>query len=246
MRKIGMLRKSVIALCLIMLTGSIFLVPQLAYSVQENSEPSLEDMAKANNYDATHVIDGEVLDTVSYYANSEAAIYTDASILVNKYETGNGPQIIKVTYRGGTIGTKTQKCYYNPGGYIELEKGQKIKLFAIQIPDKAGEFTTWHVEQTDKKGVETQDMILLGGWGSISTVLESAGLHYEFSGIHWDTDDFSLPYYIHSDGTADCTGEDTAIQASFDTWENDVGSTITYNYVSTTTRDDVEDGYNRS
>ncbi len=61
----------------------------------------------------------------------------------------------------------------------------------------------------------------------------------------WEDSDLPVTWRINQDGTADTTGEFSAVRAGYQVWENVSGSYFTETYLGTTTRGlNVYDGYN--
>jgi hypothetical protein len=65
-----------------------------------------------------------------------------------------------------------------------------------------------------------------------------------YEGYHWDDSDLPVRWEINQDGTADCTGEFSAVRAGYQTWENVSGSYFTETYLGTTSGGLGYDGHN--
>ncbi len=71
---------------------------------------------------------------------------------------------------------------------------------------------------------------------SVLVLLLSATPSFSFlyDGIHWNDSDLPVRWEINEDGTADTTGEFSAVRAGYQVWENVSGSYFTETYLGTT------------
>ena len=58
---------------------------------------------------------------------------------------------------------------------------------------------------------------------------------FSYDGLHWDDSDLPVTWQINQDGTADTTGEFSAVRAGYQVWENVSGSYFSETYLGTTT-----------
>jgi len=82
---------------------------------------------------------------------------------------------------------------------------------------------------------------------TVLAVLFSATSSFSFlyDGLHWDDSDLPVTWEINQDGTADTTGEFSAVRAGYQVWENVSGSYFSETYLGTTTRGlNIYDGHN--
>jgi hypothetical protein len=155
-------------------------------------------------------------------------IYSYANVSVGGVIKGSISmgQVITIRYTGGTVGDTTMMetvmhqitpdsfmCISGPDFY-EKEKVTLCLKDCVGIFDVLGGY-----------------MRVIGG-DIQSTLGTEYGYIYE--GYNWKS--MPVSYYINQDGTADTTNEFTAIQNAFQTWENDVGSYIDFEYMGTTTK----------
>jgi hypothetical protein len=141
-----------------------------------------------------------------------------------------------------------------------MQKGQNVLVFANQ-QEKDGVYKTWYVKHLKKKNINSlesqwRDLTPFGGnpdedFGFIcelTTLDDVYEIHDEgfvFMGNrHWDTDEFPLVYEINAYGTSDCTGEYSAVQDAFDTWEDVSSCELTFDYDGTTLDELSQDGNN--
>jgi hypothetical protein len=71
---------------------------------------------------------------------------------------------------------------------------------------------------------------------ALLTTLATSLFAYVYDGKHWADSDLPVTWEINQNGTADCTGEFSAVRAGYQTWENVSGSYFTETYVGTTSR----------
>ncbi len=82
---------------------------------------------------------------------------------------------------------------------------------------------------------------------SILVLLFSAApsLSFLYLDRQWEDSDLPVTWQINQDGTADTTGEFSAVRAGYQVWENVSGSYFSETYLGTTTRGlSIYDGYN--
>jgi hypothetical protein len=211
-----------IAICLF---SNAFLVPSNVTAVATEVPSSrvvtsnvvMDSMNLADK--ASHIVVGKVENIESRLDKATSAIYTYVQFHVEECLKGkiNGDNIL-IKYKGGEIGNLGLWVSDQPHFLLNEE----VKVFLK--PEKTGEFT-----------------VVDGNKGKISLV-SPASSGFSYSGIHWDRNDLPVPYYINEN----CTPEEIqAVQASFQTWEDDPGSYMNYTYMGTTTRSNASlDGYN--
>jgi len=175
---------------------------------------------------ATHIVVGEVKNIASSWNEADGAIYSYVQISVENYLKGNatGKEII-VKHKGGEVGNIGLLDSVEP----RFLKGEKVKVF-LKFLEEPNEF------------------VVAGGRQGKISLSSNASAGYSYDGIHWDSSDLPVKYYINENGTPDIPGtadEFAAIQASFQTWEDDAGSYMDYTYMGTTTRKGAsQDGFN--
>jgi len=174
---------------------------------------------------ASHVLVGRVEGIESRWDKTTSVIYTYVHVYVEECLKGTiQGEHVTVKHRGGEIGDIGLWVSGEPRFIL----GEKIKLFLKH--EETGEFT------------------VLGGREGKISLASPASSGFSYSGIHWDRNDLPVPYYINENGTPDVPGttkEFQAVQASFQTWEDDPESFMDYIYMGTTTRgDEPSDGYN--
>jgi hypothetical protein len=174
---------------------------------------------------ATHVLVGTVEQVESRWDEKTSSIFTYVKVHVEERVKGtlHGDYVV-IKHRGGEIENLGLRVSDEPSFLI----GEKVKVFLRQ--EQSGEFT-----------------VIEGQKGKIS-LASPASSGYSYSGIHWDSGDLPVPFYINENGTPDVSGtaeEFEAVKASFQTWEDDAGSFMNYSYMGTTTRTNQSlDGYN--
>lgn len=167
---------------------------------------------------ASYVLVGKVENIESHWDEERGSIYTYVKVYVEERIKGTiQDKYVVIKHRGGEIG--------NIGLWISDEPrfllGEKVKVF-LKL-EETGEFT------------------VLDGWKGKISLSSPASSGFSYSGIHWDQNDLPVPYYINEN----CTFEELqAVQASFQTWEDDPESSMDYVYMGTTTRGNETDGYN--
>ena len=60
-------------------------------------------------------------------------------------------------------------------------------------------------------------------------------INFSYFGQHWEDSSIPIVYRMNSTGTADCTGEFSAVEAAFDTWQNIGSSYVTFERGADTT-----------
>lgn len=161
---------------------------------------------------------GKVENIKSQWDEETRSIYTYVKVHVEERLKGTiKDEYVVVKHRGGEVGDIGQWVSDEPCFLL----GEKVKVFLKQ--EETGEFT------------------VIEGRKGKSSLTSPASSGFSYSGIHWDRTDLPVPYYINEN----CTPEEVqAVQASFQTWEDDPGSYMDYTYMGTTARGNESDGYN--
>jgi len=167
---------------------------------------------------ASHILVGKVENMKSHWDEERGIIYTHVEVYVEELLKGTlQDNYVIIKHKGGEIGNKGLWISGEPRFIL----GEKVKAFLKM--EETGEFT------------------VLDGWKGQISLISPASSGYSYSGIHWDRNDLPVPYYINEN----CTPEELqAVQASFQTWEDDPQSFMDYTYMGTTTRGNETDGYN--
>ena len=190
------------------------------------ADPSVDVDSQDLASRATHVVIGEVQSSDSRWDKTERVIYAYVRISVEDFLKGNFvSNKIVVKYKGGEVGGIGLLDSAEP----RFWKGERVKVF-LKLQEETDEF-----------------VVVAGRQGKISlSSAVSAGYSYDW--IHWDASDLPAKYYTNENGTFDLPGtaeEFAAVQASFQTWEDDAGSYMDYTYMGTTTRNgSARDGFN--
>lgn len=176
---------------------------------------------------ATHIVIGEVKNSESRWDEAESVISSYVRISVENHLKGNSESDeIIVKHKGGEVGSIGLVVSTEP----RFEKSERVKVFLKSL-EEANEFA-----------------VVGGRKGKISfSSSASASAGYSYDGYHWAATDLPVEYYINENGTPDApdTEEFLAVQASFQTWEDDAGSYMDYTYMGTTTRSGAsQDGFN--
>ena len=173
---------------------------------------------------ASHILVGKVENIESQWDKETNAIYTYVEVYVEECLKGTiNDDYIVIKYKGGEIGDLGLWVSDEPSFLLD----EKAKVF-LKL-EETGEFS-----------------VLDGRKGKIS-LISHASSGFSYSGIHWAKNDLPVPYYINENGTLDVPGTDEfqAVQASFQTWEDDPESYMNYTYMGTTTLSNASlDNYN--
>ena len=224
----------------------------------------LEREFEVRTFDASsHVFEGEVINVESKRHEDEGnGIYTFATIKLDRYDKGKGANEVIVIYKGGVVGDIGKTVIYLPHGTVFLKTGQKVIVFANKIEGKENHFSTYYVKNIEQSKIDESKITQftatynVGKPGSIFKVefteLESVYEYMDegfqfFDNLHWDTDEFPIPYWINVYGTTDCIGENAAVQAGFQTWQDVSGTELEFDHAGNTYRNaDIEnnDTYN--
>ena len=187
-----------------------------------NSKVTMESMKLAEK--ASHILVGKVENIESRWDKETNAIYTYVEVYVEECLKGTiNDDYIVIKYKGGEIGDLGLWVSDEPSFLLD----EKVKVF-LKL-EETGEFS-----------------VLDGKKGKISLV-SPASSGFSYSGIHWAKNDLPVPYYINENATLDVPGTDEfqAVQASFQTWEDDPESYMNYTYMGTTTLSNASlDNYN--
>ena len=175
---------------------------------------------------ATHIVVGEVKNIESRWNEADGGIYSYVRISVENFLKGSSiSNEITVKYKGGEVGGIGLLDSAEP----QFWKGEKVKVF-LKFLEEPNEF------------------VVVGGRRGKISLSPNASAGYSYDGIRWDSSDLPVKYYINENGTSDIPGtvdEFAAVQASFQTWEDDAGSYMDYTYTGTTTRKGTsQDGFN--
>ncbi len=132
--------------------------------------------------------------------------------------------------------------------YIVIKhKGGEIENLGLLVSDEP-KFLPDEKVKVFLELEQTGEFKVVGGSKGKVSVVSPASSGYSYSGIHWDSGDLPVPFYINENGTPDVSGtaeEFEAVKASFQTWEDDAGSFMNYSYMGTTKRTNQSlDGYN--
>ncbi|MCS7364584.1 MAG: matrixin family metalloprotease [archaeon GB-1867-035] len=169
-------------------------------------------------------------------------IYSFAEIDVEKYLKGlfQKNQTITIVYEGGTVNDFTIRVFINPWGEIICYPGQIIKAYCKIDKNFGSILKAIYVEEI--KSFEKEKN--LGTLSSSEFIYEEQGCNFEYDGIKWSSSDLPVEYYVNPN-TADCTGEEDAVKAAFQTWEDEYYSLIDYTYKGTININaPSNDGYN--
>ncbi|MCW4012283.1 MAG: matrixin family metalloprotease [Candidatus Bathyarchaeota archaeon] len=200
---------------------------------------------------SSHVFFGEVksIECKIINTNQGKMIVSYARVEINKYNKGDGPDEVIVSYYGGEVGDFGQAHFYNPGNLIRLEEGKEYKIYSNKLQKKANEYSTYYVETTEKElqseSPSIHNVLFQQPKHGIVSVDETEGQGFAFFGWHYHEDDFPVTYRINEDGTSDCWGEKTAIENAFETWEDEHNDYVEFIRLGDTDRElDMGDGYN--
>jgi hypothetical protein len=173
---------------------------------------------------SSHVIVGNVLSVESRWDEKAATIFTYVKIHVEEHLKGNLTEdYVVIKHLGGEVGDIGLLVSDEPHFLV----GEQIKAFLKK--EENGYFS------------------VVGGVAGKASLVLPASSGYIYSGIHWASSDLPVPYYVNDNGTPDVAGttsEFDAVNAGFQTWEDDAGSFMDYIYMGTTTRTNQSDGYN--
>jgi len=178
---------------------------------------------------ATHILVGEVKSIESRWEEPGPTIYSYVKIRVKECLKGSiEDEEVTVKMLGGEVG--------DVGLIVSSESifavGEKVKVFLELM--ESGEFTVVG-GQLGK--------VLLSSESSAGSLVAAAALGYNYTGIHWADSALPVKYNINENVPS---AQVTAIQNSFQTWEDDLGSYMDYTYNGTTTRigSPISDGCN--
>ena len=174
---------------------------------------------------AEHVLIGKVKNMESRWNDDRTSIYSYVTISVENWLTkSRGDEEITIKYVGGEVGDIG--CWVSDQPHFSID--ERVKVF-LKL-EETGEFT-----------------VAGGGQGKISLSISASSPSpgYSYSGYHWHSNSLPVKYYINELGTPDTTDEFTAVQQSFQTWEDDIGSYMDHTYMGTTNKSyNPYDGYN--
>jgi hypothetical protein len=167
---------------------------------------------------ASHILIGKVENLETQLDEQTGFPHTYVKVHVEERLRGTiNDDYILIKYEGGEIG--------NIGLWVSDQPifvlGERVKVF-LKL-EETGEFT-----------------VVDGNKGKISLV-SPASSGFSYTGFHWAMSDLPVQYYINENCTPP---EIQAVQASFQTWEDDPGSYMDYTYMGTTTRSNASDNYN--
>jgi hypothetical protein len=158
---------------------------------------------------ASYVLVGKVENIESHWDEESGSIYTYVKVYVEERIKGSiQDEYVVIKHKGGEVG--------NIGLWVSGEPcfllGEKVEVY-LKL-EETGEFT------------------VIDGWKGKVSLSSPASSGFSYSGIHWGANDLPVPYYINED----CTSQELqAVQASFQTWEDDLESSMDYTYMGTTT-----------
>ncbi len=174
---------------------------------------------------ATHILIGQIETIESIWNDNQTLIYSYAKVHLEEYIKGVYEGQVVIKYAGGEVGDVGLWMSNMPSFVV----GERCKFY-LQLQD-TGEFIVidgirGKVSLDDNNGFVTNNS-------------------YNYSGYHWKDTSLPVGYHINQFGTDDTTGEFSAIQNSFQTWEDDQGSYMDYIYLGTTSRiGEQKDGFN--
>src|SRR5437773_5374099 len=149
-------------------------------------------------------------------------IYSNVTVAPLKWLKGvtdSGPVVIRTA--GGQVGDIGMSVLPE----VSFEKGESVTVYL-----KLGDGGVFSVIGGPAGRVTTHSLFGSAylGFGDPSGNAQG----YKYDGLKWGTD--TVSYYINQNGTPDATNEFAAVTAAFQTWENDAGSVIDFNYLGTT------------
>ena len=166
---------------------------------------------------------GTAGDGTSYWSEESRLIFTNTTFHVESVERGSPYSTITIRALGGTVGEVMQMTEHHP----VFTKGERSRLFLEPIADN-----TYEVVGLDQG---KQDARSAGHAHAVSSCESgTAGEGYCVGGYRWRWDYKPVSFRVNPN-TADVSGEESAVAAAFDSWENDPNSNIDFRYDGTTT-----------
>jgi len=168
-------------------------------------------------------VTGTAADTLSYYDNEKLQIFSDTTFNVDKVERGEVASTIVVHTVGGAAGELREIVEHQP----VFTKGERSRLFLEPRDDGTYHVVGLEEGKQDAKPADAAEAVSQCQSGT-------PGDGYCLAGFRWRWDSKPVSFKVNPN-TPDVSGEESAVTAAFDTWENDPNSNMDFRYDGTTT-----------
>lgn len=233
--------------CLVAVVQTIYLLPLPAGAdLEEYVFPDPPSGPIVDVGAAPIIVIGTAGEGESFWSATGQNIHTLTSFHVEKVKRGEVASDIKIRTLGGTVGLLTQIIEPQP----VFEAGERSRLFLHRLDN--GNYKVFGGDQ-GKQDEKPRSVTKAGSsppfyWSGSDAEHDQAptstecGGGYCLRGYKWAS---NHAVYLVNPNTADVEGEENAVIASFNSWENDVLATMDFTYGGPTPRSGmVRDSHN--